>query len=344
MSRRPTEEDLGIETTPEEQEILSRPVQQADDDIRQDEDADESLVQAAPKPEAETAEAKAVRERDESGKFVAKTSEPKPEPSPDERKVDLRALQEARAENKVLMERMTALLEAQQHREARAAQPVAEAPPPVPKFDDDPIAAGRWIQEQIQNINEDRSKTAAQQEAEHRERQEIGQAYAIAQPQFQQASATDPTMAPTYSALMVSFAREIAFNNGIPFETATPQQQNFIRAEVAKLETDHVKYAVGTRQNVADYVRGLAQARGISIQPQQLAAATPPGEQHQPQGKTIAERQQAQARHMSIGDLPGSAVPTTVSAKTIAKMSSAEFAAFAKKMGDAGLDEMFSKI
>jgi antitoxin component of RelBE/YafQ-DinJ toxin-antitoxin module len=343
MSRRPTEEDLGIETTPEEQEILARPVQQADDDIRQDDDdADESLVQAAPKPEAETAEAKAVRERDESGKFVAKTNEPKPDPSPDERKVDLRALQEARAENKVLMERMTALLEAQQHREARAAQPVAEAPPPVPTYDADPIGAGQWTQEQVLNIIEERNKTAAQQEAEHRERQEIGQAYAIAQPQFQQASATDPTMGPTYSALMVSFAREIAFTNGIPFETATPQQQNFIRAEVAKLETDHVKYAVGTRQNVADYVRGLAQARGINIQPQQLAAATPPGEQQQ--GKTIAERQQAQARHMSIGDLPGSAVPTTVSAKTIAKMSSAEFAAFAKKMGDAGLDEMFSKI
>lgn len=342
MSKRPTEEDLGIEPTPEEQEILSRPVQQAEDDIPQsDDDADESLVQAAPKPDTETAEAKATRERDEAGKFVAKKpdAEPKPE-APDDRKVDLRALQEARAENKLLMERMTALLEMQQQREARTARPAAEEPPPIPKWDDDPAEAGRWLQEQVLKINEDRTQTAAQREAQAREAYEADQAYAISRPQFSEALASDTTLQPTYNALMESFAREIAFNAGIPFEQATPQQQQFIRSELSRVETEHTKYAVGTRQNTPGYFKALAQARGINVQPAQNAQ---PAQAAAP-AKTIAERQQQQARHQSIGDLPGSAVPTTVSAKTIAKMSSAEFAAFAKKMGDSGLDEMFKNI
>ncbi len=42
MGKRPTEEDLGISMTAEEQEILSRPTTQVEDDIPQSDDEDES--------------------------------------------------------------------------------------------------------------------------------------------------------------------------------------------------------------------------------------------------------------------------------------------------------------
>lgn len=350
MGKRPTEEDLGIDLTAEEQEVLARPVtQQPEDDIPQSEtDENDTLVQGKPKaepsPAGETDEAKATRERDEQGKFVATPKDgeaPKVETPPaDERKVDLRALQEARAENKILMERMTALLEVQQRREAAKAQAEAPTAPVIPKWDADPLSAGQWTQDQLLEIKQRLDQKDSQQQAWQLEQQETDQAYAIANPQFAEAAATDPTMLASYSGLRESFAREIAFNAGIPFDTATPQQQQYVRAEIDKLEAQHVKYAVSTRQNVADYVRGLARARGVNPQAA-LPTAAPQG-QAVP-AKTIAERQEAQSRHLSLGDLPGGAAPTSVSAKDLAKMSQKDFNAFMKRMGDAGADEMFLK-
>src|SRR6478609_7571857 len=110
MGKRPTEEDLGIAPTAEEQEILSRPPApiEPDDDIPVDREDEEEVV-AAPKPAAEAP----VRVKDPvTGKFVAK---PKDEPAKveapapvaeDTRKVDLRALQEERALRRQTEERM----------------------------------------------------------------------------------------------------------------------------------------------------------------------------------------------------------------------------------------------
>jgi hypothetical protein len=349
MGKRPTEEDLGIAETAEEQEVLSRPVaQQPEDDIPETEDEDESLVVAAPKPAEETAEAKATRERDEAtGKFVAKPKEGElakvDAPAPDDRKVDLRALQEARAENKMLMERTAILLDTLNRREAAKAE--AEKPAPViPDKLTDPLGYIDHIESRLGKIEGETRAQMEQREAAQNEQREMSQVLSIAQPQFIEAAKADPTVQPTYDALLGSFAREIAFNNGVPMDAngvpITPQQKQWVAAELSKLENSHIKYAVTTRQNVAEYMKGLAQARGINVQ---AAALAPGGTTATQTQRPIAERQQAQQRHMSIGDLPGGAAPATISAKDLVKMSPKQFAEFAKKMGDAGLDELFGK-
>lgn len=347
MSKRPTEEDLGISMTAEEQEILSRPTTQVEDDIPQSDDEDESLVVAAPKPgdkpAEETAEAKATRERDEAGKFVAKKDGEAPKvdaPATDERKVDVRALQEARAENKLLMERMTTLLEAQQRREAAKAK--AEEPAPtIPDKLTDPLGYIDYLEGRVGKIeNETAAQTQARQTAET-EQKEVNDALAVALPQFNEAAAVDPTLPDIYNQTLASMAREIAFVNGIPTNVPlTPSQKDFIGRELTKLEQGHIKFAVAQGRNVAEYMREFAAARGISAS---APAAAPVASAAAPAApaRTIAERANAQQRHMSIGDLPGSAVPDKISAKDLVKMSASEFAAFAKKMGDAGLDELF---
>jgi hypothetical protein len=351
MGNRPTEADLGIDLTPEEQEVLARPVTQLpEDDISQSEsEENDTLVQAKPKAEdkpEETAEAKATRERDEAGKFVAKPKEgeaaPKVEAPAEERKVDLRALQEARAENKLLMERMTTLLEAQQRRETAKAE--AEKPAPViPDKTTDPLGYIDYIEQRLGKIEGETQAQKDQREAYQAEQNEMAQVLAVAQPQFDEAAKADPALRPIYNALLGSFAREIAFNNGIPMDAngvpIAPQHQQWVAGELKKIEDSHIKYAVQTRQDFATYTKGLAQARGIAVQAAP-AQAEQPATPAAP-AKTIAERVAAQSRHMSIGDLPGSALPDKISAKDLVKMSSAEFAAFAKKMGDKDLDKMF---
>src|SRR3954470_9780615 len=107
MAKRPSEEDLGIEPTAEEQEILARPPapMEAEDDIPRDDGEDEEVAAAA-QPQAEAP----ARVKDPvTGKCVAKPKEgeaaPVADAAPNPNKpppgfVDNRALQEARAENK----------------------------------------------------------------------------------------------------------------------------------------------------------------------------------------------------------------------------------------------------
>lgn len=347
---RPTEADLGIEPTAEELEVLSRPVQQMDDgdDLPADTEDDDSTVVA--KPAAETDEARAARLRDEAGKFVAKPKDdaapgadaPKADAPPvDDRKVDLRALQEARAENKLLMERMTTLLEASQRREAAKAEADKPAAPARPDLQTEPLG---FIADLDQRLTRFENETAAQTKARETAEAEHGEfvrAMSVAGPQFNEASEADPTLQPTYNALLESYAREIAYNNGIPLKGATQQQRDFLGQELTKLENGHIMFAVASGRNVAEYMSGLATARGISAPI--AAPVTPVPSLGAPAPRPIAERQQQQQRHMSIGDLPGGAAPTTISVKDLLKMSKTEFAAFAKSMGDDKLDEMFGR-
>lgn len=330
--KRPTEADLGIEQTPEEVEILSRPVISApdDDDIRSD-DEDDALVVAAPKPEvvAETPEAKATRERDEAGKFKPKDGKPP------EGFTDVRALQEARAENKVLNERMNTLLEIVQRREAKAAQAEAPPAPVIPDRATDPLGYIAYMDERLGKFEQESASQKQAREAEEVETREFQKALAVAKPQFDQAAAADPTMAPTYNALLESFAKEIAYlNRNDAAFIADPR--GFVGKELSRLENGHIRFAVGSGENVVDYFKGLAASRGITGVPAAQVAA-------QPDPKPIAERIAAQDRHMSIGDLPGSAAPAQVSAKDLAKMTPKQFAEFARRVGDDGLDSIMGK-
>lgn len=346
MGKRPTEEDLGIAETAEEQEIASRSLTTVeDDDLPHDTDDEQPLQQAAP----ETAEAKAARERDAAGKFVAKpkpdapiADKPadgvRPEPvKPPPGFVDQRALQEARAQNKLLEERFNTLMEVVNKRNQ---QPVAEPQAPtIPDKNTDPLGYIDYIESRLGKIEGESAAQAKVREDSQREQYEFQQALTVAKPQYDEMAAADPTLEPTRAALFDSYANEIAvLNRTNPDYQRDPR--GFLTNALTRLEQDHIKFAVASGQHVGSYMRDLARSRNVNAAPAQPQQAAPPAQQAP---RTIAERQAAQNRHMSIGDLPGSAAPNTISAKDLVKMSPKQFAAYAKSVGEAGLDEIMGK-
>lgn len=329
----PTEEDLGIDMTPEEQDIASRPIVNAPDDNA---DEGEDLQVAVVKDGDEKPSPRKTRERDpETGKFLNKDEPERPDARPREGMTDIRALQEERALRRQTEERMQILLDTMQKREAREAKAEEPAAPVVPEWDTDPIGAGKWTQQELMALKAEREQANAVSVEQQREQSEMNQVLAIAVPEYQQATAADPELEPMRSGLMESYAKEICYLNGIPMDgLATPQQRQFVQAELTKIENSHIKYAVTSRRPIGEYIKGLAATRGIMAQAQQAPAM---GQ------RTIADRQAAQSRHQSIGDLPGNAAPSKISAKDVAKMSNDEFAAFAGKMSDKELDALFLK-
>lgn len=332
MAKRQTEAELGIEITPEEvaeQSIVApeQPAAPIEDEVIPR--TDEEIAEFTDRELAEGKD-KVARERDQqTGKFVPKT----PAEMAKEEQNKTQALRESREENKRLMERMTTLLEIQQAKELKAAQPAKPEPPAIPDWNVDPIAAGQWTQQQVLAIQKQGDATAQQRDAQQREENEMAQVLNVARPQFEAAKQADPTTAPIYGALLDSFGRELMFvnKNNPEFQR---DQRAFMQREMTKLENAHIRHAVATGQNVAEYMRELAASRGLAMGQQPAAQAAPV------QQRSIPERQQAQQRHMSLGDAPGGEAPQQVDAKTLAKMSNKEFAAFAKKMSESDLDAL----
>lgn len=331
----PTEEDLGIDMTPEEQDIASRPIVNAPDDNA---DEGEDLQVAVVKDGDEKPAPRKTRERDpETGKFLNKDEPERPDARPREGMTDIRALQEERALRRQTEERMQILLDTMQKREAREAKKDEPEKPVIPDLTSEPIGFIQHLDERLTRFENETNAQKQQREAIEAEQSEMNHVLAIAVPEYQQATAADPELEPMRSGLMESYAKEICYLNGIPMDgRATPQQRQFVQVELTKIENSHIKYAVTSRRPIGEYIKGLAATRGILAQPAaQQAPAT--GQ------RTIADRQAAQSRHQSIGDLPGNAAPSKISAKDVAKMSNDEFAAFAGKMSDKELDALFLK-
>lgn len=383
MAKRPTEEELGIHATTDE--ITTQNARPVDDDAMPlvDDDAQQEAAPADAMTDQEKAEG---RVRGPDGKFVPKKVDAAAEgadvTSPGDPAqpakpnapglVDVRALQEARAENKVLMQRMTTLLELTQRREAKAEQALQPKPeaPVVPDKLVDPL--GHYdhkvesLEQRVARFEQAEQQAAQQREAQAREEEEMQQVFTTAKPQFDEAAAADPTIMPVYDALLKNMTAEFAFVNGGRFDAngnlsfvngANAEFQRdprgFLQREMTKMEASHVRYALQTGQHPAIYMRDLAASRGVRAQPPapapqpapQPTAAAPAAQQAQPAAAapppvSIAERQQQQQRHMSLTDAPGGQPEGKVDAKTIARMSNKEFADFAKNMKEADLDAM----
>lgn len=310
---RPSEEDLGISTTAEEKAILEAPP--ADDYPEGgDPELDAQPEVNQPEPPAEP----------------VKTEQPRPEPPP-EGYVDKRALSESRAREKLLEERMNVLLDVV-NRTTQPKEPQPEAPA-RPDLKTDPMEFIGHVAQRLDAIEGATAEQQAAWEAAETERQQTEAAWQVASPQFNEAAASDPTVMPTYSALRIALGREFAWQQRINFDTATPAQQKRIIDYVNEFENAHVRWAVQHGVNIVEHLKGFAAARGINPATLQQPAPTP-------NPKTIDQRRQAQQRHQSLSDAPGSEVPAKLTAKDIAKMSPKQFAALAAKIGDAGLDEL----
>lgn len=327
MAKRPTEADLGIAPSEEEIATQSAPAPEetpvVEPEVVPRDDLPEEIAEFT---DREIAEGKDKLKHGPDGKFVAKTAADVAK----EEANKTAALREARDENKRLMERMTQLLEIQTARETRAAQPKPVEQPAIPDKTVDPLGYIDYMDKRLAGIETERTQTATQRAAADREQAEMDQVLSVARPQYEEAAKADPTIIPTYQALLNSFGQEIMYVNRQNPEFIK-DNRGFLEREMRKLENAHIKFAVSNRMNVAEYMKGLADSRGVKAGPAQPAPQ---------QQRSIPERQQQQERHMSLGDAPGGEAPKPIDARTIAKMSNAEFARFAKSMSESDLDAL----
>lgn len=305
----PTEESLGLSPTDEELGTISSP-QDDGDDISQD---DEIEVPDLAKPGDEKVTAKP----DAKAAEPAQPDQAKPTEEP--KTVDIRALQEARAEARaakqqaaVLEQRWNDFLAGSQQQ----AKPAAVEPPAVPKFDTDPIAAGAWTQAQIVAMMDKQKAEAEQTATQQREEQEF---QAVAQTVIQDYEATkqaDPTIDAAYNALRESQGKEL-----LAMGYTIPQAQ----AELNRIERDHIKFVASRGLPIGDYIKALAGARGW--QPSAPAAQITP----KTDLRAVADTQQ---RHQSLSDAPGGEAVPPLDAKALARMSDKDFKAWMSKKGN----------
>lgn len=289
-----TEEELGLAPTEDE---LETAVVDTQDDVSED---DTTAAEAEP----------------------AKSEPAKPADEP--KMVDVRALQEARAEAREARERAAVMEQRWNDFLATQNKPKVEEPA-IPKWDDDPVTAGQWTQDQLLAMRQEQADRQREQEEATRQSQEQERILGEAAAEFQASAQSDPSVKEAYEALVGSFRREAEFYPGM-----TPQQR---QAYMTQTEMQHIAYARQNRIPLNEYIKGLASARGWNPQP---ATAAP-----QPAKTDLASVAAAQQRHQSLSDAPGGDAPAPLDAKALAKMSDKDFKAWiAKKGNESKFDEI----
>lgn len=302
-----TESDLGLDVT--EEEMAGPPV------IADDNDDDISLLDDPDEPEKPAPEKSADPEK------------PADPTKPDEAKtVDLRALQEARAEarearreNAVLAQRWNDFLAGQGKPEATKEAPV------IPKASEDPLAAMQWTQEQLIAMRDAQEAERTQTATEQREQAEFQAVASRVVQDFTTQAGTDPTLNQAYDKLRESQANEL-----LAMGYTVPEA----KGELDRLEREHIKFVAARNIPIGDYIKALATARGWSP----TAAATPAAKTDL---KAVADAQQ---RHQSLSDAPGGEAVPPLDAKALARMSDKDFKAWMSKKGnEAKFDEIMGR-
>lgn len=298
----PTEESLGLSPTDEE---LGTSVTVDDgDDIPLNDD--EPNVQTLAKP------------GDEREPEKAEDDKPQEKPTEDPKMVDVRAVQEARAEARearqraaVLEQRWNDFLAAQQA--PKQAEPERPAIPPA----DDPMARLNWTAEQIAAMQEQQRQSAADQARYQQEEAAYQEAFQRVDAEYVAAKQADPTLDEAYNALRKSQGEEL-----LALGYSIPQAKQ----ELDRMERQHVLYVTQRGISIAEHIKNLARVRGW--QPAQAAIAP------QAPKTDLAAVAAAQQRHQSLSDAPGGEGIAPLDAKALARMSDKDFKAWMSKKGN----------
>lgn len=302
-----SEDDMGL--APSEAEMATT-TQVVDDDISLADD----VVEEQPRVEAEPAPAEQ-------------------KPAEDPGKVDIRALQEARAESREARQRAAVLEQrwndflAGQQAQPKQEQPRAE--PEIPDPDTDPQGAIKFATQFIRDLKTAQQRAGEEHTRRTTEQSAFASAFSRVNGELAETTKADPTVTEAHTALRTSWAQEYA---------ALGYQQHEIAQAITHLENEHIAYIAQNNLRPGDYLKSLAGARGW--QPKAAAPAAPaaPVAQQQP---SVATLRQTQQRHMSLSDAPGGAAPAPLDAKAIAKMSDKDFKAFMRTKGaESKLDEV----
>lgn len=309
-----TEKDLGLEPT--EEELASIEAEAAT--------PAEPVEPVTPEPEPEPAKAEAKEPKaepepkaDEPAKAEEKGEDGEP------KTVDVRALQEARAESRelkqmlqTLEQRTNAILSAQQQAQPK---PEEKKEPEIPA---DPIGKLDWLVEQVQQGNMSREE-AEQQARVAGEQREFGKYVDSLEKQFAET-------APDYwdAVKHVASVRDQQYQLAYPHLSAQ-ERQAFIREEWQAIARSNIQQG----RNPAEQIYRLAEMSGYKKA--QAAPEDQPAPNAQPQPKTdLAAVSAAQQRHQSLSDAPGGEGIPQLDAKALAKMSDKEFKAWMQNRGN----------
>ncbi len=311
-----TEESLGLGPTDDELATSTAPLGNDEDDISQDDEptpvveAAQPGVKADPKP-AETP-------ADPAADPAAKPEDPKT--------VDLRALQEARAEarevrqrNAILEQRTNEILAAFTQQQAQAAQQQQEQPRERPVGD--PLALLEYLAEKV-----DRQEMRQTAQQEGYRQQALQQIHNLEQ----EFKATAPDYDDAINHLRGTRMNELE----IMFPLSTAQQRNdYISQEWQNI----VNQSAQAGLNPVQQVYNLAKARGFTAAAPAPTITTPA----QPNLQAVAAAQQ---RHQSLSDAPGGETVAPLDAKSLARMSDKDFKAWMSKKGnEAKFDEIMGR-
>lgn len=299
----PTEESLGL--SPTEEELATISTRSMDDDISSD---DEFPVLDTAKPGAEPEPVKAEAEKPAQEK-----------PTEDPKMVDVRAVQEARAEAREARQR-AAVLEQRWNDFLAAQQPPKQAEPEKPSMPsaDDPMARLNWTAEQIVAMQEAQQRELAERTRQQQEDAQYQEAFAKVDADYAAAAQADPTLPEAYNALRESQGKEL-----LALGYTIPQA----KAELDRIERQHVMYVTQRGISIADHIKNLAAVRGWRApQAAPQPAATPKTD--------LAAVAAAQQRHQSLSDAPGGEGVAPLDAKALARMSDKEFKAWMSKKGN----------
>jgi hypothetical protein len=189
----PTEDSLGLSPTEDE---LTTSVQVEDPDIEINDEPPPVLSVAKP-GDAKTP----APSDDEPPADPQKPVDPaKPE---DPKMVDVRAVQEARAEAREAKQRAAVLEQRWNDFIAFQQQPQRQPEPEAPTVPgpDDPMGRLNWTAEQIIAIQEQQQRTATEQAQAQRQEQAYKETEAAIVADYNAAAATDPTIAQAYTDL-----------------------------------------------------------------------------------------------------------------------------------------------
>ena len=317
----PTEESLGL--SPTEDELNTAATVDDGDDIPISDENEPALAPAKPGPEQKT------KADDQPGD---KQPEPAPQPDPnkpaeDPKTVDVRALQEARAEAREAKQR-AAVLEQRwnDYLAAQSAPKPQEKPAEVIPGPDDPMGRLNWTAEQIIAFNERQAKEAQEREQQSAQEREFQQAFTRVNADYEAAAQTDPTLNEAYNALRESQGKELlALGYSIPEA----------KAELDRIERQHVMYVAQRGISIANHIKNLAQVRGWQAKAPEPAPAPVPAK------TDLAAVAAAQQRHQSLSDAPGGEGIAPMDAKALAKMTDKQFKAW---MSQKGNEEKFDQI
>lgn len=255
--------------------------------------------------------------------------------------VDIRALQEARAEARSAKEE-SARVKAEQALLSERLAIINDRlkakdeppPPPIPTKDDDYLGFVDHKLETVEQRLQRYEEVEKQREANVAAEREFDMVVNRAGNYLAAATAQKPELREAFDFAVQGMRDEIAAQFGDRLDT-DPQAR--VQAEqIWRMTWKNLAQRMpADPAQATEYVMRNARYYGYGYQPQQATPA--PVTQQRATPQELAERQE---RHMSLSSIAGGEAPQALSLESIAKMSPAEFNKLVEKIGDEGVDKL----